>query len=1195
MKNLKKQLTAFFVILALTLSMLPTTALGSDHVASVSFDGGIAYYATIDEAWEAAVSLDTTAESKATIQLLSDCAAENTLTNTDDYLVLDTNGNTLTTAYASHPANSVLCGIGVDGGSLEIIGNGTVTGVCQYSYSRAILLINGGAVYADGITIHNTGSSGSNAVRLNGGEFHLLNGHLLSNSEYALSANAGKVYLHSGKIEGTGRYAMTTGANASIQLCYGEQPLYLINTDTSNHNVISGIANFQLADAVGMDVEYSSNPDGSDATTLKNATTISSEAKGGNYLKIQTFKLNAAVPYLFGTTNTDTLLSRIRSNGVTETSVDAMTAVHFVNLADYNLTNVTCADYSANGDGSVKAWMDGTELYIGSYAKIEASESLAYAFFGGEKINSITGLAMLDTSNVTNMSYMFYNCGYSSKEFTLDLGENFDTSKVTDMSSMFQGCGYSSTGFTLNLGNQFNTSNVTNMRSMFDECGLESTVFMLDLGAQFDTSNVTDMSSMFLRCGHSSTEFALNLGGKFDTSNVTDMSCMFLACGCESRTFTLDLGNLFDTSNVTDMSSMFQSCGASSRVFTLNLGDKFNTSKVTNMGHLFDCCGHASEVFTLDLGDKFDTSSATYMPDMFGGCGYNSAKFTLDLGDKFDTSKVTNMDSMFSFCGYGSEIFTLDLGDKFNTSKVTNMVNMFRLCGYSSPVFTLNLGNQFHTSKVSDMRYMFYNCGHRSNAFTTLDLSAFTLSAKTKLDGFAINTPITTFIFGDGWADVSLPTPGSNSGAFYTDTQIDTTIIGATENLASYDWASDNRTADVVAPKTYTVTATAETGGTVSGGGEIAEGESATLIAAANDGYTFAGWYDGETKVCDTAEFVVSNVTADKAYTAKFTKNQAVEPDPIPSEFDFTSLRTLKTKNISVNHETKTIDIEAADHADYITIFVHQKDVIPGGTFKMSSYLGNKVVYDKNGSYRIYYVHNFTVPVKANITINGVTEQYLINVNFDSSKANFDFTSLKGENFSDVTINHDDKTVHITANDSAHEITLYVNQHDTVYGGKLRMASYLGNKVNYNGASGVYTIYANGKNSISVKANIAINGTTQQYLITIDFPAISWGFDTVNAENVKSVCIDHENKVITIDTVAGADSILLYIDQTCESNIKSQIWMKSYMGNKVVYNAADRTYTITKKDKNSITVKTKITMLGETRYYDIIINFTENE
>ena len=77
----------------------------------------------------------------------------------------------------------------------------------------------------------------------------------------------------------------------------------------------------------------------------------------------------------------------------------------------------------------------------------------------------------------------------------------------------------------------------------------------------------------------------------------------------------------------------------------------------------------------------------------------------------------------------------------------------------------------------------------------------------------------------------------------------------------------------------------------------------------------------------------------------------------------------------------------------------------------------------------------------------------------------------------------------------------------------------------------------------------------------------------------------------TIDTVENCDSILLYIDQICQSNIKGQIWMKSYMGNKVVYNAADRTYTISKRDKSSILVKTKITMLGETRYYDIVINF----
>lgn len=73
-------------------------------------------------------------------------------------------------------------------------------------------------------------------------------------------------------------------------------------------------------------------------------------------------------------------------------------------------------------------------------------------------------------------------------------------------------------------------------------------------------------------------------------------------------------------------------------------------------------------------------------------------------------------------------------------------------------------------------------------------------------------------------------------------------------------------------PVYYEVTANAEEGGTASGGGAVAEGGSVTLTAAANEGYTFEGWYEGEAKVCDTAEFVVENVTADKTYTGKICR-----------------------------------------------------------------------------------------------------------------------------------------------------------------------------------------------------------------------------------------------------------------------------------------------------------------------------------
>lgn len=62
-----------------------------------------------------------------------------------------------------------------------------------------------------------------------------------------------------------------------------------------------------------------------------------------------------------------------------------------------------------------------------------------------------------------------------------------DTSNVTDMSYMFNG----EESFNQPLGDKFDTSNVTNMSGMF--CYAES----FNQPVHFDTSNVTDMYRMF--------------------------------------------------------------------------------------------------------------------------------------------------------------------------------------------------------------------------------------------------------------------------------------------------------------------------------------------------------------------------------------------------------------------------------------------------------------------------------------------------------------------------------------------------------------------------------------------------------------------------------------------------------------------------------------------------------------------------
>ena len=245
-----------------------------------------------------------------------------------------------------------------------------------------------------------------------------------------------------------------------------------------------------------------------------------------------------------------------------------------------------------------------------------------------------------DMSGVTSLSDMFLGAFSEgcSKVTAITFGPNFDTSNVTDMRYMFDNCG----GLTSLDVSNFDTSNVTVMFGMFSRCsGLTS----LDV-SNFDTSNVTDMSYMFRGCGGLTSLDVSN----FDTSKVTDICGMFY--GCSSLT-SLDVSN-FDTSNVEDMHSMFDSCRSLTSLDVSN----FDTSNVTNMGSMFEDC---SSLTSLDVSN-FDTSNVTYMSRMFDYC---SGLTSLDLSN-FDTSKISFMYYMFGNC---SNLTSLDLSS-FDMSSV---------------------------------------------------------------------------------------------------------------------------------------------------------------------------------------------------------------------------------------------------------------------------------------------------------------------------------------------------------------------------------------------------------------------------------------------------------------------------------------------------------------------------------------------
>ena len=85
-------------------------------------------------------------------------------------------------------------------------------------------------------------------------------------------------------------------------------------------------------------------------------------------------------------------------------------------------------------------------------------------------------------------------------------------------------------------------------------------------------------------------------------------------------------------------------------------------------------------------------------------------------------------------------------------------------------------------------------------------------------------------------------------------------------------------------PITHSIQLSAEPseGGSVSGGGEVAEGTVVTVSATANEGYTFSGWQENGSTVSTAASYTFT-ATADRSLVALFEKE---EPDNPPEPVD---------------------------------------------------------------------------------------------------------------------------------------------------------------------------------------------------------------------------------------------------------------------------------------------------------------------
>ena len=392
-------------------------------------------------------------------------------------------------------------------------------------------------------------------------------------------------------------------------------------------------------------------------------------------------------------------------------------------------------------------YADGVVTLSTAAPTIRLYSNSSYLFNGFNALTKIEGLTDVNTSNVTDMSYMFRQC----KALTsIDL-TSFNTSKVTNMSCMFSAC-YDLTNLDLS---SFDTSSVTKMTSMFNKC---TSLKSLILGDKFSISGsasltgmCTSMSTLSNACTVTcltATGTAMRASSSFPTAPVFTWKYLDEAAPTESTLLggtsfnkavkTLVAGTATDytvadtsvktikfvvnststTGTVVSASTSKAPIYASYSSGVLTIKTKAPVIKLSaNSSYLLNGFSGVTSIVGLE---NVNTANVTNMSYMFRQC---KALSNLDL-KKFNTSKVTNMSCMFSACYLLSN---LDLSS-FNTPNVLNMTSLFNKCNSLS---ILKLGEKFVISDKVSIGSMCNEMSTVSNACTITCLPEVKAAMKT--------------------------------------------------------------------------------------------------------------------------------------------------------------------------------------------------------------------------------------------------------------------------------------------------------------------------------------------------------------------------------------------------------------------------------------------------------------------------------
>lgn len=221
--------------------------------------------------------------------------------------------------------------------------------------------------------------------------------------------------------------------------------------------------------------------------------------------------------------------------------------------------------------------------------------------------NESINLADINTSLITDMSYLFYNTTRSNFS-----GINtWDTSKVESFEGMF------AKASNFNEIITFNTCNANNLSKMFFACEKLNQALVLDV------KNANDISEMFYGCENLNSKISFK-----NSENIQNASMLFKNCK------KLNIKINYEFANLLNADEMFSYC------YNLNQEISLIAPKLKSANAMFSYSSNLNSDVLIKSNDLIEAK------ELFSNCYEMRAKITLDI----DFSKLLYTSFMFLSC-----------------------------------------------------------------------------------------------------------------------------------------------------------------------------------------------------------------------------------------------------------------------------------------------------------------------------------------------------------------------------------------------------------------------------------------------------------------------------------------------------------------------------------------------------------------